>query len=486
MSMSAENILRKGFYGAFGSCILLDGGAHYFGSSISCVLFGGIFLGTVAIEFHRRPLKEIRRLAILATVAIAVVALVQSGAIPFVRWEHPSWVNLSTLTDLQYSTAPAANRLQPLWEVPKAILPFIAVAAAVPLFRSARESRNAWVSIMLLGSIFALYGFVQKLFFPEWHFFFDRDTYVDSLTGFYINRNAAAAFLFLTSSASLSVLNHTLERLDPRVVRSDEGWRYWSQGEKWSLVTTCAMVALQMMALLATRSRFGFAYIVLALVPIAALTVYRFFRRAGFRVGKREVVVAAVLAIAFVGTAAEQVLFRLEVQGADDENRICIYGSVLSMIKDNILIGAGLGTFVDAFPPYKRPECGLFGVWETAHDTYLEGLATMGLVFVPFLLLVVVGTVRALRIAYDCSRSSRLDVLMVAAAGGMLGLHSLVDFPLEIPANAIVYGLMVVSVVGRATDPTRRRGARSGRSRREGRYSDPSLAPRNDGLPVDV
>jgi hypothetical protein len=43
-------------------------------------------------------------------------------------------------------------------------------------------------------------------------------------------------------------------------------------------------------------------------------------------------------------------------------------------------------------------------------------------------------------------------VLIAAAA---LALHSVVDFPLEIPANAVLFGSMVASTVAMATDPRR-------------------------------
>ena len=483
MSHGYERGVRRFYYFAFVVCILLDGGTHYFGASVSMVLFSMALAASVWIDFHREQLKEIRRLAIVAMIGLVLVALVQSGTI-FAAPIHSVWANLATLPGLPHTPAPAVNRLQPLWELPGTLLPFMALAAAVPLFRTAQEARNLWVTIALLGTGFALYGFVQKMFFPTWHFFIDRYDYLDSLTGFFVNRNAAAAFLFMTAIVTIEMLDRHLSQMDMRLWRA--GGALMAQGPKRTVVAFGAMLILQIVALLATRSRFGLFYALVGLLPWAGLRFRHHLHRAGYRPDRKAIAIAAIAAVAIFALAAEQILFRLEVQGTDDESRLCIYSSVLSLISDNLWIGTGLGTFVEAFPPYRRPECGLHGVWETAHDTYLEGLATMGLLFVPFVLLVVGGLLRALRAAWNASASARTHVVPVALVGAMLAIHSLVDFPLEIPGNAVLYGLMVVSVVGWATDPRRRRGRRHHTGHRDADYAGATVGRSSGGRSVSA
>lgn len=471
MSQGYERIVRRLYYVALIGCILLDGGMHYFGASLSLILFSAVLATSVWIDFHRVQLKDIRRAALAVGLGLVVVALVQSGVIPGASI-HAVWDNLSTLPGLPHTPSPAVNRYQPLWELPGTVLPFVAVAAAVPIFRTAHDTRNLLVTIALLGTGFAAYGFVQKALFPTWHFFLDRDAYLDSLTGFYVNRNAAAAFLFMTAIATIDVLDHHLSQMDMRSWRS--GRALMERGPRRTVLTIGLMFLLQLVAILATRSRFGLLYVLLGLLPWAGYRLWHHLRRGGYRPDRRTITIGVTIALVFLGFAAEQVLFRLEVQGADDENRLCIYSSVLSLITDNLWIGTGLGTFVEAFPPYRRPECGLHGVWETAHDTYLQGLATMGLLFVPFFVVVVGSVIRALRTAWRASQSAQVHVLPVVIAGGALALHSLVDFPLEIPGNAVLYGLLVISVVGRATDPRRHRGRRT----RSGHRPAAAAAPR--------
>ena len=474
MSHGYERVVRRLFYAALIVCILLDGGMHYFGASVSTILFSAVLAMSVWIDFHRVPLKDIRRAALAVGLGLVAVALVQSGVIPGASF-HAVWDNLSTLPGLPHVPSPAVNRSQPLWELPGTVLPFVAVAAAVPIFRTAHDARNLWVTIALLGTGFAAYGFVQKAVFPTWHFFLDRDAYLDSLTGFYVNRNAAAAFLFMTAVVTIDVLDHHLSQMDMRNWRAERA--LMERGPRRTALAFGLMLLLQVVAILTTRSRFGLLYVLLGLLPWAGYRLWHHLRRGGYRPDRRTITIAAVIAVVFLGFAAEQVLFRLEVQGADDENRLCIYSSVLSLISDNLWIGTGLGTFVEAFPPYRRPECGLHGVWETAHDTYLQGLATMGLLFVPFFLVVGGVVIRALRTAWRASSSARVHVLPVAIVGCALALHSLVDFPLEIPGNAILFGLLVVSTVGRATDPRRLRGRRTRSGHRSAAGAPPDERP---------
>ena len=45
------------------------------------------------------------------------------------------------------------------------------------------------------------------------------------------------------------------------------------------------------------------------------------------------------------------------------------------------LLGYGYGTFIDVFPMFRDQSIGIEGVFEFAHNTYLEVLQGLGLVF---------------------------------------------------------------------------------------------------------
>jgi len=68
---------------------------------------------------------------------------------------------------------------------------------------------------------------------------------------------------------------------------------------------------------------------------------------------------------------------------ASEDGRWCVFRSTLAAIADHWPYGAGLAAFPDVFPAYRDTDCaGVFGVWDHAHDFFLEGLLGLGAVFV--------------------------------------------------------------------------------------------------------
>ncbi|MGH9726431.1 MAG: O-antigen ligase family protein, partial [Candidatus Acidiferrales bacterium] len=103
------------------------------------------------------------------------------------------------------------------------------------------------------------------------------------------------------------------------------------------------------------------------------------------------------------------------------------------------VLGTGMGTLVSVFPGYETAYDGR--LVEHAHNDYIETLADMGilggicgLAFLWFLY-------RGARQSWEAEQghfSRALHAAAIMAVCGLL-LHSLVDFNLQIPANAILF-----------------------------------------------
>jgi O-antigen ligase len=109
---------------------------------------------------------------------------------------------------------------------------------------------------------------------------------------------------------------------------------------------------------------------------------------------------------------------------------------VIDAIKDNPWFGTGFGTFEQVFPVYRDPECGLSGLWDRAHNVFLEGSLGLGL---PFAVVVLFGLVYLLSIFLIGYRTrQRFQIVPVAGMGILLlvVLHSMVDFSIQIPGVA--------------------------------------------------
>jgi O-antigen ligase len=126
-----------------------------------------------------------------------------------------------------------------------------------------------------------------------------------------------------------------------------------------------------------------------------------------------------------------------------DESRVSLWKDTARLIGGHPLFGSGLGTFPVAFTGVQRTFLGKFV--NHAHNDYLElasdvGIPAAGLFFGSIGVLVV----RLARKTFSAERS-----LEKTAAVGCLGsiiailLHSLTDFNLYIPANALVFSVIL-------------------------------------------
>ena len=134
----------------------------------------------------------------------------------------------------------------------------------------------------------------------------------------------------------------------------------------------------------------------------------------------------------------------------------------LALVRDRPWLGHGGGTFATAFAPHKQP--GLSQHWDHAHNDYVQVAADMGL---PGLLLWLgVGIASAWRAVQLLRQRQSPEALGIGAAVVLacisLGLHTIVDFNLHIPANALTFTVLLAAVWAAAAPPARN-GRRKGR-----------------------
>jgi hypothetical protein len=157
-------------------------------------------------------------------------------------------------------------------------------------------------------------------------------------------------------------------------------------------------------------------------------------------------ILAAVLVIAglfalFAGRSAH----RLQELGSDD-GRWCAFAATFAAIKDNWIFGAGLGAFQDVFPVYRDADCaGVFGVWERAHDVFLEGWLALGVAF-PAALTIGYATLTAAFVrGLNIRRRLRFVPVMGLSALILASLHAIVDFSLQIPGLAVYFAAIMAA-----------------------------------------
>ncbi len=135
--------------------------------------------------------------------------------------------------------------------------------------------------------------------------------------------------------------------------------------------------------------------------------------------------------------------------------RLAFWKDCRPFLADHLAFGSGLGTFESVYPRYQTG--GLTYRVEYAHNDYLQLLVEIGL---PAFLTSLFVLGMALRVLWRAglARGEANHSICLACLGAVLAilLHSLVDFNLQIPANAMTFAWVLGIGCGAGTSPYQR------------------------------
>jgi O-antigen ligase len=374
------------------------------------------------------------------------------GAGKKIQWNVLNWpllglIGIGLLQLLFHGTAyPFLTRLQ-LLRLAAYFLVFFLFAQA---FRSRAELTTlAWCVILFCFAI-SLLTIIQ-------HFTAGRTIYwVEPVNGSepygpYVNRNHFAGFVELTLPVGLALMAF-------RGVRRDV----------LPLMTLFTVVPVG--ALVLSGSRGGLIGFAVGIVVLGWMMRKRKVLRSG-----RVTLVAAVAVVAlffafWVGAGlAIQRFSALKSPDVSIGRRISMDRGAAHIFFDHALKGCGLGTIVAVYPRYETEYDGRRV--DHVHNDYLETLAETGLLGglcgAAFLWLLYRGARKNLA-AEQGRFSLGLHVGAMTAVGALL-VHSLVDFNLQLPANALLFLLQAYVVT---TPALLSEAARSGMRQRVRQYSN--------------
>lgn len=170
---------------------------------------------------------------------------------------------------------------------------------------------------------------------------------------------------------------------------------------------------------------------------LLALLLLRWFRHRTLP-GLVWIVGIPLLAALFLG--ASDIGARFARLGTESGGRLEQWRLSLPMVREEPLFGIGAGAYRSAFAAYKSPDLPPLR-YDHVHNDYLELLITQGVA--GFLLL---GSVVALIFArlvraYLKTGSRRRQGILLGSLFAMFAMlaHAMVDFPFQIPANAVYF-----------------------------------------------
>jgi O-antigen ligase len=308
------------------------------------------------------------------------------------------------------------------------------------------EDRNAKkrlvYSLVGLGAFEAFYGLLQYLTGWQQIFAYVKRFYLEDATGTYINRNHFAGLLEMTLPFTVALALRLAGNLRSAAERSEVKVRQLlSARELLPFVFLVFLAVAMFTALVFSRSRMGIISAFASLMAIFALAGSSFLSK------RSRAAVAMVFLLGVAGmvfwVGGDPVITRFETLGREyaesGQNRISIWRDTLALIRQHPFLGTGLGTFSVAYTSVQTVFLNL--LVEHAHCDYLEVVSELGL---PGGILVFASIFWILARAVRRYRRTE-DRFEAAACLGCIGsiaailVHSLADFNLYIPANALVF-----------------------------------------------
>ncbi len=295
-------------------------------------------------------------------------------------------------------------------------------------------------------------------------------------TGTFVNPDHLAGYMELALSAGLGWL---LSQFSPQDAAMGRGWQArlsvvleFVLSPKMLLRLTLVVVVI---ALVMTHSRMGNGAFFLALLLVGAVVAARSPRL-------RKPALWLVASMAFIDlliigqwVGLDRVVQRMRetaqvtvATARAPEGEAPVFGSnlpterapteeslqqrmevptlSLQLVQQRPWLGHGGGSYVTVFPPYKQE--GLPNQWDHAHNDYVQVASDTGLV--GLLLWLTAGLASGWRAwqLLDDRESATNRGFAVAALMALccMGLHSMVDFNLHIPANALTFTVLLAAV----------------------------------------
>jgi O-antigen ligase len=274
--------------------------------------------------------------------------------------------------------------------------------------------------LMTLGFFVSLFGILQHLTFNGKLYWFRVMRFGGMPFGPYVNRNHFAGFAEIVIPVALVPL--VLGKV---------------RRERLFLVALFALVPI--VALLLSASRGGIVSFAVEMVILVLLLLIRRVR-SKYVIAGGAVLLSAVMVVSWIGV--NQVLGRfagVQALEASAGKREAMRQDTWRLFLDHPILGTGLGTLQMVFPPYDSLYDGK--VVNHAHNDYLECLAETGvlggLCCLWFLGVVLMSSLKGTAQLGE-SFGSVLNLSGLVACSGIL-IHSLVDFNLHIPANALLF-----------------------------------------------
>ncbi len=390
----------------------------------------------------RVPLPASVATAAFAFLLVLGWAALQAGVALEPSWTHP--IRDALPADVPFFASPSLDPDRTAEAVCR-LSAYLAVGVLAYLAARDRARAHRLLGVVVAFTLVqALFGLV-RMAFPDLSELFGLPRAAGRAAGSFVNPNHFAAYVNLGLVAVLVLLLDRLrtEADSPRLA-SALGRALIATFERHTVLL--AVLVVLVMASFASGSRGGFLSLLLTLVIVVP------WRSGGGRLVLAGGLLFLALGAALILTAGLPTLERLDQLFPASElepgagGRLAVFGLALEAWWQRPWLGHGLGAWASLFHTLRDERFPLV-TFDYAHNTWLELLAELG---APAFLAWIAAFAILLRLCVVASRSRDPLPAIGVGCGLLVGLHSLVDFPAQIPAVAVTWAALLGLAVGRA------------------------------------
>lgn len=417
----------------------------------------GVVVALAAMSFVLQRWHSGRGITLPQPPVIAASALALGGilwgymqGLPglFPGLEHPAWAQTRRL--LEHPELAGALSLVPerSLQVATHFLTFLVFAWLA--FWLCRRGRNRELLLRLFiaaQTSYAVYGLVVYFSGFESFLWFDDIGAANLVRSTFINRNNYATYVGLGTLAALALILRYLRRLASR--ETDQRARLRSFIEDvsttgWLLVIAAVVCFL---ALLLSESRMGLVAF------LAGLTVLLLGWSLRLPAGRTRTLGLALVSLPLMLLAlnlllsGDQTMARFAHLFENGNLRFEGYALMQEAIDERPLLGYGLGSFESAFRLVRDES--IPRLLRRGHNDYLELVMELGWP-ATMTLLGTFGLLLGTALVMSAQRQEFELALLFVAATVQVGLHSLADFSMQMPAVVLAYLFLAGAAFGSA------------------------------------
>lgn len=305
------------------------------------------------------------------------------------------------------------------------------------LLNTKKRIQFAVLALIVSGVVQAMYGGLMTLSGIEYNLLFPKEHYRSFSTGTFVNRNHFAGYMELCVAVGVGYMLSTIKD-------DASSWRDFGRRFLEAILGNKARVRIGLIimvaALVLTHSRMGNTafFAALSITGVIALILGKNASRSTLILLASLIIIDLVVVGAFFGV--EKVIDRIEKTTAETIQRDDVNELTLPLLEEHGLTGTGAGSFYTVFPQV-RTEAIIPKFFDHTHNDYLQFALEFGWIgFTPMLAFVLVCFLVALWAQWKrkdpLMRGLSFSAMMAIIA---FGIHSTVDFNLQIPANAVTF-----------------------------------------------